>query len=161
MQNRPGLLSPFMPFIHSFIKNVHSQILNQARRTYWPSLGLVFSNRVTEKMKLELTQSKILKLQDLLPPATFLFVSHVAQAFCNSMPGINNGFNSTFLLSLLNTDLRLCNIDIRDQHLYHSFLDKANTHWSKDACFCIIVLCTIDPLPTDIRRVPRNDLRTD
>ena len=30
-------------FIHSFIKNVHSQILNQARRTYWPSLGLVRS----------------------------------------------------------------------------------------------------------------------
>ena len=30
-------------FIHSFIHSIHSDILNQARRTYWPSLGLVCS----------------------------------------------------------------------------------------------------------------------
>ena len=33
-------------FIHSFVKNVHSQILNQARRTYRPLLGRTSSSFV-------------------------------------------------------------------------------------------------------------------
>ena len=37
-----SLIHPFIhSYIHSFMKNVHSQNLNQARHTYWPSLGLV------------------------------------------------------------------------------------------------------------------------
>ena len=45
-------------FIHSFIKNVHSKIINQARRTYWPWLGLVFIAFALQLIKIK----RILKI---------------------------------------------------------------------------------------------------